>query len=191
MEGGTSIYSTGSSPGFVTEALPIPLLSLSRRLDCLTIDEFGDLSAAIRRSCCSISCALAGRCGPFDQRRAEHLKADFAASLAQLAAASGIAIDRWEAEGEYSPARETVQIAAGTIAQGTIGAQRITISGIAAGTVRLRFRANWYATSAIAARIGNLRESGWRMRVEGRHADSMSRLPSPLRPKTTPPSLRA
>ncbi|HET8709776.1 MAG TPA: hypothetical protein VFM32_00265, partial [Spongiibacteraceae bacterium] len=31
--GGTSIHSTGSSPGFITEALPIPLLSLQRHLD--------------------------------------------------------------------------------------------------------------------------------------------------------------
>lgn len=44
-EGNTSIYSTGSSPGFVTEALSIPLLSLSRRLDCLTIDEFADMES--------------------------------------------------------------------------------------------------------------------------------------------------
>ena len=33
--GGTSIHSTGSSPGFVTEALAIPLVSMSRRLDWL------------------------------------------------------------------------------------------------------------------------------------------------------------
>jgi 2,4-diaminopentanoate dehydrogenase len=44
-EGGTSIYSTGSSPGFVTEALAIPLLSLSRRLECLTIDEFANMES--------------------------------------------------------------------------------------------------------------------------------------------------
>ena len=43
-EGGTSIHSTGSSPGFVTEALPIVLTSIQRRLDLLTIDEFADLS---------------------------------------------------------------------------------------------------------------------------------------------------
>ena len=43
-EGGTSIHSTGSSPGFVTEALPIVLTSIQRRLDSITIDEFADLS---------------------------------------------------------------------------------------------------------------------------------------------------
>jgi acyl-CoA synthetase (AMP-forming)/AMP-acid ligase II len=41
--GGTSIHSTGSSPGFISEALPIALASIQRRLDSLTINEFADL----------------------------------------------------------------------------------------------------------------------------------------------------
>src|SRR5215469_7342012 len=43
-EGGTSIHSTGSSPGFISEALPLVLTSIQRRLDGLTISEFADLS---------------------------------------------------------------------------------------------------------------------------------------------------
>nr|WP_322781050.1 hypothetical protein [Frankia sp. Cas4] len=42
--GGTSIHSTGSSPGFITEAVPLVLTSIQRRLDNLTISEFADLS---------------------------------------------------------------------------------------------------------------------------------------------------
>jgi hypothetical protein len=41
---GTSIHSTGSSPGFITEALPIVLASVQRRLTSLTINEYADLS---------------------------------------------------------------------------------------------------------------------------------------------------
>lgn len=166
-QGGTSIYSTGSSPGFVTEALLIPLLSLCRRLDCLTIDEFGDVGS---RNSPQLLFDIMGFGGPmreFEPQRAEHLKGDFAASLAQLAQACGIAIDSWEASGEFSPACETVKIAAGTIGQGTIAAQRITIEGIADGRPRLCFRANWYATSRIANSDWDLRESGWRIRIEG------------------------
>ena len=44
QRGGTSIYSSGTSPGFVTEPLPVVLTSLQRRLDCLTINEFADMS---------------------------------------------------------------------------------------------------------------------------------------------------
>jgi hypothetical protein len=43
IKGNTSIHATGSSPGFVTEALPIVLDSLARRLDLLLIDEFAKL----------------------------------------------------------------------------------------------------------------------------------------------------
>ena len=41
-KGGTSIHATGSSPGFISEAMPIVLTSISRRLDKLTISEFAD-----------------------------------------------------------------------------------------------------------------------------------------------------
>ena len=44
-KGGTSIHSTGSSPGFSTEALPLVLLSLARSLDELQIDEFADMTS--------------------------------------------------------------------------------------------------------------------------------------------------
>ena len=165
--GGTSIYSTGSSPGFSTEALAIPLLSMQRRLDCLTIDEFGDVSSRNSPQLLFEIMRFGQPMGPFGQQQADHLKADFAASLAHLAEASGIAIDSWEAAGEYSPAVADTAIAAGTIPAGTIGAMRITVRGLRAGVERLRFRAHWYATRAIADADWNLRESGWRVRVEG------------------------
>jgi 4-hydroxy-tetrahydrodipicolinate reductase len=41
--GNSSIHATGSSPGFVTEGLPLTLLSLESRLDSLQIDEYADL----------------------------------------------------------------------------------------------------------------------------------------------------
>ncbi len=47
QQGGSSLHATGSSPGFITEALPLVLTSVARRLDCLTIDEF----AYIPESC--------------------------------------------------------------------------------------------------------------------------------------------
>ena len=41
--GGTSVHSTGSSPGFITEALPLVLTSIQRQLTALAIDEYADL----------------------------------------------------------------------------------------------------------------------------------------------------
>ena len=42
--GGTSIHSTGSSPGFISEAVPLVLTSIQRELEGLVIEEFADLS---------------------------------------------------------------------------------------------------------------------------------------------------
>ena len=165
--GGTSIYSTGSSPGFVTEALVLPLLSLSRRLDCVTIDEYADMTS---RNSPDLLFGVMGygvSPGQFDQRKVDYVKHDFAGSLAQIADAAGIDIDSWDAFGELSAARNRIEIAAGVIEAGTVAAQRITISGMRAGRPVLRFRANWYCSTDIEATDWELRESGWRVQVEG------------------------
>lgn len=165
--GNSSIYSTGSSPGFVTEALPIALLSLSRRLDCLTIDEYGDVSSRNSPDLLFNIMGFGRTPSAFDPRQIEHVKGDFAGSLAQLADASGITIDSWDAVGEMGAATRDIVIAAGTIPTGTVAAQRITVSGMRDGKPVLRFRANWYCSREIDQPDWRLRESGWRIRVEG------------------------
>lgn len=165
--GRATIYSTGSSPGFVTEALPIPLLSLSRRLDCLTIDEFADVGSRNSPDLLFNIMGFGAAPTAVNQAKADYVKHDFAGSLSQLAEASGIPIDRWEAVGEYSAARETVTIAAGLIEKGTVAAQRITISGYCGDQTRMRFRAHWYASDRTENEDWDLRGSGWRIRVEG------------------------
>lgn len=98
-------YGDQGSPGFITEALPIVLLSLARRLDLLTIDEFAD---------CTDGCseemllgvmgfgespeAFAGR--PFYERDEV-----FGRSLRALADAVGIEIERFETSSEVAVAR--------------------------------------------------------------------------------------
>lgn len=166
-EGNASIYSTGSSPGFSTEALALPLLSLSRRLDCMDIEEFADLKTRNSPHLLFEVMGFGRTMKPFEQARADHLKANFATSLAQVALACGIGIDSWEAYGEYAASRETVEIAAGTIEKGSIAAQRVTIAGMADGSPRLRFRANWFAHDRLENVDWDLRESGWRIKVEG------------------------
>lgn len=165
--GGTSIYSTGSSPGFSTEALLLPLVSLSRRLDCLTIDEYADLSS---RNSPDLLFNVMGYGAPpqeIDQRRIEHIRQDFAATLAQTADAMGLSCDLFEAIGEMSVAKHRTEIAAGVIEAGTVAAQRISVTGLRGGKPLIRFRANWYCSRDIEHSDWNLRETGWRVRVEG------------------------
>ncbi|PLK26161.1 dihydrodipicolinate reductase [Novosphingobium sp. TH158] len=165
--GNSSVYSTGSSPGFITEAMLLPMVSMSRRLDCVTIDEYADMTSRNSPDLIFNVMGYGVSVGQFDQRKVDYVKHDFAASLAQVAQAIGIEIDEWRAFGELSAANNTVEIAAGTIEAGTVGAQRITIEGVKDGKARLRFRANWYCTADVEHSDWNLRESGWKVAVEG------------------------
>jgi 4-hydroxy-tetrahydrodipicolinate reductase len=164
--GGASIHSSGSSPGFISEAVPIVLASLSRRLDCITIDEFADVSSRDSRQMLFDVMGFGGEPGPFAGPMLEHVKEGFMGSLAMTAEALGIAIDGIDTSGEFAAARADVDIAAGTIPAGRAAAQRITIAATSGGRPRLRFRANWYCSRDIEA-DWDLRESGWRVQVEG------------------------
>jgi len=165
--GGTSIYSTGSSPGFVTEALAIPLLAQSRRHGCLTICEFADMTSRNSPDMIFNVMGYGVSPGQFDQRKVDHIKRDFGGSLAQIAAAIGLPSDEIVARGEMSAARNDVEIAAGEIPAGTVGALRITVEARHKGEPVVRFIANWYCTTDIEDEGWDLRESGWRVLVEG------------------------
>jgi 2,4-diaminopentanoate dehydrogenase len=164
--GGTSIYSTGSSPGFITEAVPLVLTSIQRRLDCLTIDEFADLSS---RDSPDLLFNIMGYGKPpaeFGEQRLAHIKAGFTSSLSLVADAISMPLDSFEVTGEVATARNSVSIDAGVIEAGTVGAQRITVAGMRNGRPLLRIRLNWYCTKDIEAQW-DLRETGWRVLVEG------------------------
>lgn len=164
--GGTSIHSTGSSPGFITEALPLVLASLQRRLDGMTIDEFADLS---QRSSPGLLFEVMGfgrAPAAFDQRRLSHGRVSFGPSLRLLAEALGLPLDDVEASGEVATASRTVEIAAGTLEAGTVAAQRLTVAGVRDGQPLLRFRATWYCTTDLDP-AWDLRATGWRVAVDG------------------------
>jgi len=164
--GGTSIHSTGSSPGFISEAVPLVLTSIQRRLDGLTIDEFADLS---QRNSPELLFGLMGfGKPPADDggARAGHLLGAFGPSLQVLAEALGLPLDGVEASSEMAVALKAVEIAAGTIEAGTVGAQRVTVSGMRDGRALLRFRANWYCTTDVEV-DWDLGPTGWRVTVDG------------------------
>ncbi len=165
--GGTSIYSTGSSPGFITEALTIPLLSLARRHECLTINEYADMTSRDSPDMIFNIMGYGVSPGQFDQRKVDHIKHDFGGSISQIAAAIGLPLDDIQAKGEMSAATRDVQIAAGTIPAGTVGALRITVEGMHQGRCVVRFIANWYCTTDIEDADWDLRESGWRVQTQG------------------------
>ena len=166
QRGNSSIHSTGSSPGFATEALPLVLTSIQRRLDCLRINEFADVSS--RNSPAMIFDVMGfGRPAkkPSPERLA-HLRKSFSPSLQLLADALSLSVDGFEVTGEVAVARSDTEIAAGVIPRGTMAGQRTTVSAIHGGEALMSFTATWYCITDIDAGW-DLRESGWHFSVEG------------------------
>ncbi|TDC70706.1 dihydrodipicolinate reductase [Actinomadura sp. GC306] len=178
--GGASIHSTGSSPGFVSEALPLVLTSIQRRLDGLTIDEYADLS---RRDSPGLLFDVMGFGKPpaeFDRARLSHGRASFGPSLRLVAEALGMPLDSVEAGGEAATASRRTAIAAGTLEPGTVAAQRLTVSGMRGGRPVLRFRAVWYCTADLDP-AWDVRPTGWHVTVDGdAPLDVELRFPVPL-----------
>ena len=168
-EGGTSIHSTGSSPGFITEAVPLVLTSIQRRLGHLQIDEYADLS---RRNSPELLFDLMGYGrdpASFSDDRWVHGATSFGPSLRLIAEAVGLPLDAVEASGEVAVASRSIEMAAGPLPAGTVAAQRMRVDGVRDGRPLLTFRANWYcttelepaakATSVAARRTGTTRSS--------------------------------
>ncbi len=102
--GGTSLHSTGISPGFISEAIPLVLTSLQRRLDRLRIDEFADLSSRDSPELLFDLMGYAKAPDQFDQQRWAHGAESFGPSLRQVADAVGLPLDSVESSGAVAVA---------------------------------------------------------------------------------------
>ncbi|NUS82268.1 MAG: dihydrodipicolinate reductase [Streptomyces sp.] len=179
--GGSSIHATGSSPGFITEAVPLVLASVQRRLETLTIHEYADLS---RRNSPGLLFDVMGfgraPTAAFDTRRLAHVRSSFGPSLRLVADALGLPLDSVEASGHLATAAHPADIAAGVLRAGTVAAQRMTLSGVRGGRTLLEFNATWYCTTDLAP-AWDLRPTGWHLTVDGdTPLDIDMRFPVPL-----------
>ena len=164
--GASSIHSTGSSPGFISEAVPLVLTSIQRRLDRLRIEEFADLSSRNSPELLFDLMGYGRDPASFDPGRWAHGAHSFGPSLRLVGEALGLPLESIESTGEVAVATRDVQIAAGTVPAGTVAAQRMTVSGRRHGEVLLSFGATWYCTTEIDA-DWDLRQGGWRVVVDG------------------------
>jgi 4-hydroxy-tetrahydrodipicolinate reductase len=164
--GGTSIHSTGSSPGFISEVLPFALTTLVRRLDGYSVDEYADMTSRDSPMMIFDVLGYGKKPGAFDERQIAHIRNSFGQSFSHTARALGMPLDRFEAKGEFGVARSRTQIAAGELEPGTVGALRISVTGYRGDKPVMRFRANWYCTKDLEE-DWDLRDTGWRVQVEG------------------------
>ncbi|HTV96375.1 MAG TPA: hypothetical protein VME42_10225 [Steroidobacteraceae bacterium] len=167
LRGGASIHATGASPGFSSEALPLVAASMSRRMDCMTIDEFADIPA----SCPDfqvIGMGFGRQPGKaFDPHLLKHIAHGFEQSVNLVARQLRLPLDGFDLLGETASARERFLLPGGTpIEKGMVAAQRISVSGMRNGKPIIRYRLNWYCTSDVDA-DWELRRSGWRLLIEG------------------------
>jgi 2,4-diaminopentanoate dehydrogenase len=165
--GGTSVWASGSDPGFITETLPMALLSIQRRVDLIEIEEFGDLSHRPSPHMVMEQMRFGKPLEDFDpERRKNHLFGEYQPPLSVLGELAGFAIDEWTAEGGVAAAKEDLHIVAGLIEAGTAAAQRVVVHGTEAGVERIRFTQYGFVAMDVEPDWG-LQPTGWRLRVHG------------------------
>jgi 2,4-diaminopentanoate dehydrogenase len=166
-KGNASVWASGSDPGFLTETLPMALLSIQRRVDLIELEEFGDLSHRPSPHMVLEQMRFGKPLEEFDpDRRKNHLFGEYQPPLTVLADLAGFEIDEWTAEGGVAAAKEDLAIVAGEIKKGTAAAQRIVVRGRVDGTDRIRFTQYGFVAMDVDPDWG-LQPTGWRLRLHG------------------------
>ena len=164
--GNSSLHASGSSPGFITEALPIVLTSLARRLDCLTIDEYADCTGVCSDDMLFNYIGFGETPEVFGKRDLAARDKCFEDSLSVLADALGLPIDSFETSSDFATARRSLPVGAGMVEAGTVAAQRFILTGLRKGRPLVRMCTNWYVTLEVEPDLALL-PTGWRVQVEG------------------------
>lgn len=163
--GSASIHATGSSPGFITEVLPTAFLSLLRRLDFLAVEEYANCLEGCSEEMLTELMGFGDTPEAFAERQNPEHKV-FEYSLGLLAEAVGLPLDGFEHSIEAAYCRSATQLHRSTIAAGTVGAQRVSVTGFHKGKPLLRFRSNWFVTVDVEP-AWELRPDGWRVDIQG------------------------
>jgi hypothetical protein len=166
QEGNSSIYATGSSPGFITEHVPLVLTLLERRLDGITIDEYANLESRDSPAMLFEGMGYGKEPKLFNTSHMARGLDGFSDSFDVVAGALGLSFDSVEKTHEVATARRDVKIVAGVIRKGTIAAHRVVIACMRGGRPLMQMRLNWYCTTDIDA-DWDLGDNGWRVQVAG------------------------
>ena len=171
QKGGVSVHASGSSPGFISEALPIVLASIQRRLDSLRIDEFADCSSRDSPEMLFEMMGFGAPAGPAHAGQLHHMEMSFGPSLQLVATALGMPIERFEVTGAQGLARQDVHIAAGVVPKGTVAATRTTLTGFHKGKPLMTMCTTWFVSDDVDTSDGQVWEfrspSGWHVVMMG------------------------
>ena len=164
--GGTSIHSTGSSPGFITEVVPLAFTSLSRRLDFLAIEEYANCLEGCSEEMLTQHMGFGDTPERFALRnRGEH--SSFEDSMMLLADAVGLPLDGFKRDVAVALCTRPTLLHDTTIAAGSVGGQRVSLTGLYRGSPLIRFRSNWFVTRELDEDWELPPTDGWRVKVKG------------------------
>jgi hypothetical protein len=143
--GGVTLHGTGIHPGGITERFPLMLSALSRNVRHVRAEEFSDI-----RSYAAVQVVrdvmLFGKT-PEQARRSPMLAilgGGFAQSIDMVAAALGFALDpEKRTRHEMAVATRPIETPVGTLAPGTVAAQRFTWQGTVRGEPVVTVAVNW------------------------------------------------
>ena len=171
QKGGTSVHASGSSPGFITEAMPLVMASLQRRLDSFRIDEFADCSSRNSPEMLFEMMGFGAPPGAASEGQLRHKEMSFGPSLQLVATALGMPLERFEVTGAQGFARQDVHIAAGVVPKGTVAATRTTLTGFHKGKPLMTMCTTWFVSADVDTSDGETWEfrspSGWHVVMMG------------------------
>ncbi len=171
QKGGTSLHASGSSPGFITEAMPIVMASIQRRLDSLNIMEFADCSSRNSPEMIFDMMGFGAQPGAASEGQLQHKKMSFGPSLQLVATALGMPIERFEVTGAQGIARRDIEIAAGVVPRGTVAATKTTLTGYHKDKPAFQMTTTWFISTDVETSDGQEWEfrspSGWHVVMMG------------------------
>lgn len=165
-QGQSSLYCGGSTPGWFTEVMPLALSAIQRRLDCITLSDFADMSSRISPDMLFNVLPFGSDPASVDPNAPVGTAMSSPPTLRMVAETWGLPVDEVVASREFAVTRNRVELDAGTLEPGTIGAIRMEIAGLRDGKPVIRRRSVWYVTRDVDS-DWDLRDTGLHYRVEG------------------------
>ena len=168
-EGGTSIHSTGSSPGFISEAMPLVLTSIQRRIDRVAIHEYADVSDRDSPDMLFNLMGFGHQAAEFPPERFGLWRllvraVDAACRRCDRPAAGLGHLDRGGG-GHAGEAHHR----GGTLDAGTVAGLRMTVTGTHQGQPLMTFTASWCCSQVLdpAWDLRGAGWNGWNVQVDG------------------------
>lgn len=177
--GRSSLYASGSSPGWLSEILPFALTVTQSRLDRMIITDFSDMAAS-SFSAMMLFDKIHFGASPEEVDPNEPIGTAVSTppTLRMMAEALGLRIDQIVSKRDFALTKSAVELQAGIVPAGTIGAVRMEITGFCEGKPIVTRRTIWHVTKDIDA-DWDLRDDGIHYLVEGDvPLDVMIRIPA-------------